>query len=246
METEKDIYNQLIGKSTQDFSQPKSIPRENILITDFKKIEGESELIQRKKEELALLTIEKQIEKLSKPDIPETNYFKEMMEQQKQHFTQLLEMNRQQNDIKLELEKLKIMQEVEIPEDDGGAFAALEMIKPFLPQILNNLGKGGGLQTSQSFSSAPLTDGKPISMNVLENNNQSDSLPSEIPQETKGGDDMTKEMDEYKKKIKSGEITEKQAYEDFLEIARTQVGEAAKLIPYKTFKDGYLKIKNGK
>jgi hypothetical protein len=177
--------------------------------------------VEDKRAELEILKIEREMERLSKPDIPETNYFKEMLEQQKQHFAQLLEMNKQQNDLRLEIEKLKMIGESESSSDMG--LEALEIIKPFLPQIAAKL--GGGSSPHPPLT-APLTQEIP-------------------PQEMKGGDKMeistTKEFEEYKLKIKSGEIDEKQAYEDFKENVPPHI---VKTLGYKGFKKEFDKIKN--
>lgn len=68
----------------------------------------DTDAISRKKEELELLRIEKEMERLKKPDVPENTYFKDMLAQQEKHFNQLLEMHKSQQALSLEIEKLKL------------------------------------------------------------------------------------------------------------------------------------------
>jgi hypothetical protein len=94
------------------------------------KYSDNQKLIDAKRAELELRKLEMEIEKLNAPNTS-MDYFKEMLQLQQQHFTQLLTMQKEQSNLLLEIEKLKLGGET----DDGMAFM-LDIIKPILPQIL--------------------------------------------------------------------------------------------------------------
>ena len=167
--------------------------------------------IEQKKAELELKKLEIEVKRLEKPDIGESGYFEKMMTMQQQHFNQNLEMIKNQMDLKLEIEKLKLL-----GDSNGGddTLAYLDMLKPLLPLIVEGIKKK--------------------------------KEQPEIPKETEGlkGGNMIKtaeELEEYKKKIKSGEITEEQAYKDFLEQVPPIV---AKKMGREGFKKEFDKVKN--
>jgi hypothetical protein len=95
-------------------------------------------IIDDKRAELELKKLEIEIEKLSSPNTS-VDYFKQMLELQANHNKSLLEMQKQQFDIKLELEKMKLLSEGGGDDDLMG-----QLIQPLIPQLLNSkLMKGG-------------------------------------------------------------------------------------------------------
>lgn len=164
---------------------PQAPPKEKEVIFKTPQI---AQNVEEAKAQLEILRIQKDIERLSKPDIPETNYFKEMMEQQKQHFNQLLEMNKSQNELKLEIEKMKIFNEA--GGDTDNTMEYLEMLKPLIPLIAQGIKK--------------------------KDEPKKEEIKKEEKKEVKKPMMNAEEMEEYKKKIKSGEITEEMAYKDFI------------------------------
>lgn len=141
----------------------------------------------RKRLELKKLEIE--ISKLEKPDTS-IDYYSKMLELQEKNFGSQMEMIRQQGDLKLEIEKLKLMGDGE----SDSMLPYIQMLAPILPEILkNSKGKKAG-------------DGLPP-LPANSNNEQEENM--EIP--TTAG-----ELEEYKKAVQRGEISLEEAYKDFL------------------------------
>ena len=98
-----------------------------------------------------------------------------------------MEMLRQQGDLRLEIEKLKLLGDGE----SDSMLPYLQMLAPILPEILKSKGKMG----AAAKAAAPA-------------NNQ-EEVDIEIP--TTAG-----ELEEYKAAIRRGEISLEEAYKDFL------------------------------
>ena len=127
---------------------------------------------------------------IAKLSAPNTSmdYFKEMLQMQQQHFNQLLTMNTQQAELKREVELLKIGDGA----DTGDDFLA--SLIPLLPDIIKN--------------------------------NKTAAAPVQPPQEQKeevnkmisGGAFSLAQVEEIKRKVKSGEITEEQFIADAIKF----------------------------
>lgn len=116
---------------SKENSLPPETPDPREKPVSFKNPDYQKEL-ERKRLELEGLRIDSEIKKLKAPDIPENTFFKDAMAQQQQHFEQLMKMNEKHNELKLEIEKLKLLKESE-PSDNNDFL--LELFK-YLPQIM--------------------------------------------------------------------------------------------------------------
>ena len=144
--------------------------------------------LDRKRTELEILKIEREMDRLTAPPEPDTkmDLWYKMLEQQQQHFNQLLEMNKQHNELKLEIERLKIG-----GESDDNTLMWLEMLKPFMPVIASKMAN-----TSAVNSVSPDT-------NTASTSNVTRDTNAETEQER------------YTRAIKDGTITEEMAWNDF-------------------------------
>lgn len=179
-----------------------------------------SKKIEDKREELELARLDKELENL-KTNAPnkEADYFRQLLEMQEKHFKQLLEINKEQMTLKLEIEQLKLGE----PEGDS-EMAELEM-------FMQMLKPKDAITGSQGSYFAPV--------DVIPQPTQDNSREeAQIEINTK------EDLEVYKEKIRKGEISEEQAYQDFL--ANPHVPKYLKKAPRKTFKVEFEKIKNEK
>ena len=142
--------------------------------------------VEQMRERLELKKLEIEIDKLEKPDTS-IDYYSKMLELQEKNFKQLLDMNTSSNELKLEIEKLKLMGDGE----SDSMLPYIQMLAPILPEIL----KSKGVKKEGAAKAAPL------------NNQQEEEM--EVP--TTAG-----ELEEYKKAVQRGEISLEEAYKDFL------------------------------
>lgn len=158
--------------------------------------------IAKKRQELELKKLEIELSKLEKPDTS-VDYYSKMLELQQNHFKQVLEMQKEQGALKLEIEKLKL-------EDVGDSDDFMPLIKsllPLLPSILanknqtpqvNTKSNKGGVKKQGAASTAP------VQTRLQEQEVKEMAAPT-----TAG------ELQEYIDAIRSGEITYEDALEDF-------------------------------
>jgi len=95
---------------------------------EFSKYAGD--IIEEKRAELELKKLEIEIQKLETPNTS-VDYFKEMLALQQNHYIQLLAMQRQQSELMLEIEKLKLT-----GGDDELSYW-MEILEPIIPMLLN-------------------------------------------------------------------------------------------------------------
>jgi hypothetical protein len=146
--------------------------------------------IEQKRAELEMLRIDNEIKRLTTSEAPDTriDYYGKMLELQEKHNTQLLQMQKGQFDLQLDLERLKLGQE---PTQDD-FMGTLEMLKPFLPLIAEKmLNKAPKEQKTLAKVEKP-----------------TEPIKSTVP---------TKEqLEAYRKAIIDGTITEQDAYNNFV------------------------------
>ena len=179
------------------------------------------------REQLEIKKLQIELDKLEKPDTS-IDYYAKMLEMQKENFKTQLEMATQQGDLKLEIEKLKL---VEV----GGSDDMMDLIKPLLPLL------------PQLIKAKTQTPEIPKSNGVTEEKKEGVSPSSKIEQVMKGGDDMdinknttAGELQEYVSAIQKGEITYSEALEDF------NASPYASLLTEEQFKEKFDKILNTK
>jgi len=179
------------------------------------------------REQLEIKKLQIELDKLEKPDTS-IDYYAKMLEMQKENFKTQLEMATQQGDLKLEIEKLKL---VEV----GGSDDMMDIIKPLLPLL------------PQLIKAKTQTPEIPKSNGVTEEKKEGVSPSSKIEQVMKGGDDMdinknttAGELQEYVSAIQKGEITYSEALEDF------NASPYASLLTEEQFKEKFDKILNTK
>ena len=179
------------------------------------------------REQLEIKKLQIELDKLEKPDTS-IDYYAKMLEMQKENFKTQLEMATQQGDLKLEIEKLKL---VEV----GGSDDMMDIIKPLLPLL------------PQLIKAKTQTPEIPKSNGVTEEKKEGVSPSSKIEQVVTGGDDMdinknttAGELQEYVSAIQKGEITYSEALEDF------NASPYASLLTEEQFKEKFDKILNTK
>ena len=183
-----------------------------------------TEELERKRTELEILKIEKEMTKLTADPEPDTkmDMWKQLLEQQQEHFKQLLEMNKQHNDLRLEIEKLKL-------GEGGGTDEAmmwLDMLKPVMPVIAEKFLNKGSTPVD-SVSSEPTLNIIPASSDNVTRQAKADSVEDK--------------EEELKAAIRNGTVTLKMAWEDF----KAQVPDYKKVMTYAQFKDRFNNIKGG-
>jgi hypothetical protein len=160
-----------------------------------------NDAIAKKREELELKKLEIELSKLEKPDTS-IDYYSKMLELQQQHFQQVLQMSQEQGNLKLEIEKLKLME----TSDSDDFMPLVKSLLPLLPSILAN--------KNQIPASKPKVNNAGTKKAAVE------SPPAASIQEAKKEEQMKTpetagELQEYIDAIKSGEITYEEALEDF-------------------------------
>lgn len=172
----------LLGGKLKESAPPITPPKEKRY-----KIPSIERTIEEKRAELELKRLDIELSKLSKPDVNEGSYFRDMLAQQEKHFNQLLEMNKTQNDLKLEIEKLKLGDSGDWTED-----LFMELL-PLLPKLIEK--KAIGTPIAQENPPAKAEQG----------GENMKKLPT------------AKEQEEFKKAVKEGKISEEEAYKAVLE-----------------------------
>ena len=146
--------------------------------------------VDKMRENLEIKKLQMELEKLEKPDTS-IDYYSKMLELQEKNFGSQIEMLKQQGNLQLEIEKLKLGN-----GDEDSMLPYLQMLAPLLPEIIKSKGKPG----VAAKAAAP-------------NNNQKEDIEEmEIPQ-TAG------DLEEYKNAVRRGEISLEEAYADFLTTA---------------------------
>lgn len=179
-----------------------------------------SDSINKKREELELLRLEADIEKIKKPDTSVDYYAKmleiqekqakQQLEMQEKHYTSMMQMQNQQMNLQLELEKLKLGS----GDDMGDDF--LKQLLPILPTLIK---KRAEQKQSEGQTTAP---------------------PAKIEKEAERVKKPTKaQLEEYKLKIRVGEIS----LEQFAKDAREHYA-IARAASDEQIKEQYDKIKN--
>jgi len=179
----------VFSRATSDFMKegvlretPPAPPKEN----KYKSTKLETS-IEEKRAALEMKKLDLELQKLEQPDT-RVDYYDKMLELQKTHFTQLLAMQSEQGNLKLEIEKLKLL-----GSDDGDAFTPmLQQLLPMLPQLL-----------AKKADTPTFPMEKPITQEEV--NQKMVKLETAADLET------------YKKAIQAGEVTEQEGWEDFLE-----------------------------
>jgi hypothetical protein len=158
--------------------------------------------IAKKRQELELKKLEIELSKLEKPDTS-VDYYSKMLELQQNHFKQVLEMQKEQGNLKLEIEKLKL----EDVSDSDDFMPLIKSLLPLLPSILANKNQTpqvktkndyGGVKKQGAASAAPVQT----------------ELPKQEVEEM-AAPTTAGELQEYIDAIRSGEITYEDALEDF-------------------------------
>jgi len=142
--------------------------------------------VDKMRENLEIKKLQMELEKLEKPDTS-IDYYSKMLELQEKNFGSQIEMLKQQGNLQLEIEKLKLGN-----GDDDNMLPYLQMLAPLLPEIVK---KSKGKPAGDGLPPLPPGSAKEEEM--------------EIPK-TAG------ELEEYKKAVQRGEISLEEAYEDFL------------------------------
>jgi len=185
--------------SKQEYMQQfGAVPKESSPRNPPQEISG-SDAISKKREELELKRLEIELDKLSKPDT-NVDYYSKMLELQQKSFEQQLLMQKQQLDLRLEIEKLKLMGDGE----SDSMLPYLQMLAPLLPSIINKNNTQSQPKSSDSQVEASSGLNSHESPNIQEEKEKMD-VPTNL-----------KELEEYKQAIKRGEISFDEAYEDFL------------------------------
>jgi len=162
----------------------------------------DEETIKKKRQELELKKLEIELSKLEKPDTS-VDYYSKMLELQQNHFKQVLEMQKEQGDLKLEIEKLKL----EDVSDSDDFMSLIKSLLPLLPSILanknqtpqvNTKSNNGGVKKQGAASAAPVQTKLPT------------KEVQKVETPTTAG-----ELQEYIDAIRSGEITYEEALDDF-------------------------------
>jgi hypothetical protein len=198
--------------------------------------------IAKKREELELKKLEIEIAKLEKPDT-NIDYFQKMLELQGTHFKQLLEMQKQHSGLMLEIEKLKF-------GEGSDEMAWLEMLEPYLPKIFGTQQQPdawGNTNNPYQYpdmtrAHIPLPAVVPIeakSGGVDEQNSYllSDELSSKTPPPIFTADEIIT-------LIKSGEMTEEEAYISFHATDLAEIYKAP-LRDKAAFHIQFEKVKHG-
>jgi len=179
------------------------------------------------RQQLEVRKLQIELEKLEKPDTS-IDYYSKMLELQEKNFQAQLEMAKQQGDLKLQIETLKL-QEV------GGSDDFMDIIKPLMPLL------------PQLLKAKTQTPQLPQKIEVTEDKKGGASPSVNTEKVITGGDEMdiTKdttagEMQEYVNAIQNGEISYNEALEDF------KASPYANLLTEEQFKEKFDKILNTK
>lgn len=199
-----------------------------------------SEILRQKREELEIKKLEAEINKISAPNT-NMDMFKEILQLQASNYDKLLALEAQRFQDRLEIERLKITSS----GDDSGLMW-LEMLKPYLPDIIASLrsqrvADDFHVSSSQTFQGASQPS-EVIPTRGTDVEVEKSASTSAQSSETADAEDAPEELEEYKAKIRKGEISEDQAWEDF----KRELPDYAKLFTRKQFHERYEKIKGGK
>lgn len=145
--------------------------------------------IEEKRAELEIKKLDLELSRLTKPDTS-IDYYSKMLELQEKNFNKVLEMSNKQNELKLEIEKLRLAQET-----GGGDFTEdlVYSLLPLLPEIIKKKAIG-----------TPITiENKPAE--AIQGGENMKKIPT------------AKEKEEFEKAVKAGKISEEEAYKAVLE-----------------------------
>jgi len=197
---------------------PRNPPKENAVL-----FAGDA--IAKKREELELKKLEIELSKLEKPDTS-IDYYSKMLELQEKSFTQQLALVQQQSDLKLEIEKLKLMGDGE----SDSMLPYLQMLAPLLPAIIANKNNVPASKSLNSDDAGKSKAAEPTSSATP--NTEKEVSEEMVAPETAG------ELEEYKEEIRKGNISFEEAYKDFLTTP------FANALTKEQFREQFDKIKN--
>jgi len=203
-------------KEKEDAEKEKVTPKEREFKSNDNRqaIEDARAEVEQKKAELEVRRLEKELERLDKPDTS-LDYYGQMLKLQQEHNQQLLAI--QENNFKTQLELAKLQYTDGAGAESDYFLEFLDSIKPYIPVIMQ------GIQKKDAITSPTPQEKTPAQLNAI------------------GGKMKTAaEVEDYKAKIRKGEITEEQAFKDFCE----ELPEMAKVITKEQFKVEYEKVKN--
>jgi hypothetical protein len=216
----------------------------------------QTDSISEMREKLEIRKLQIELDKLEKPST-NIDYFEKMLTLQNENFKAQLEMQKSQNDLKLEIEKLKL------GDGEDSMMGYIQMLAPFLPQIMANLTKPKVNNEKSKNDSNTIEINKTIkpSDNIQRDNtnntNNNETIEGEKMQEDEENlddDDFDYEnateqeqdewrgkltLEEYKEEIQCGTINFETALKDF------KTTPYAKMVSEEQFKTEFEKIKNG-
>jgi anti-sigma28 factor (negative regulator of flagellin synthesis) len=177
--------------------------------------------IEEKRAELELKKLDIEIAKLEQPSTS-IDYFQKMLELQTQFNNKLMEMQKESFDVKLELMKLQMG-----GESGDNTLQYLEIFKELMPLMK---------QQPQQINSDIVTES--ATKDIKENHKQLSERGKKQMDFTDG-----KAVEELRKKIKSGELSEDDAYKDFKESTPVKISSK---ISKEYFHEIFEKVKNEK
>jgi hypothetical protein len=175
----------------KESTPPRTPPKEKFVYSDE---------IKKKMEQLELKKLEIELQKLEKPDTS-VDYYSKMLELQKEAFNAQLIMQRQQLDLKLEIEKLKL----DTADNPDSLMKFVDMIAPYLPQIVASLKNQPQMKPEQPKNVT--------GDSIVEKPTKPEKKPSKKEQEI---------IEEYKRGIINGTIDFEKAYRDYSSTATLQ------------------------
>jgi len=189
--------------------------------------------------ELEMKKIQMEIAKLERPDTS-LDYWGKMLEITNQNHAQQMKMMEMMYSQKLELEKLKLSSD----GDGDYLITFVEMLKPYIPQIINKMNNSQpaqGYDTSQPSPTGVYTSPQPSTVVTENKNGELRNTELAVPVEPSP---TTQEMniEAYKERIRKGEVDFETAYEDF----QRELPDYALQITKEQFRTQFNRIKDGK
>lgn len=179
--------------------------------------------IEEKRAELEVKRLEAEIEKIKKPDT-HMDYWAEVLKINQEHAKAVMEMQAKQFELRLEFEKLKFAQDNGTGEDSFATY--LDMIKPYIPQIMQSLKS----QAPQQTGELPRAEASPTPGARDKLKKKGENVPTE------------KEIEDFKEQIRNGKIGQEEAYKRFCK----ETPQYAKAITREQFNIEFDKIRKSK
>lgn len=248
---DEDAISKMFGKEKEILPEPPKEKEakysENKKAIDDAETELRLERIEFEKEKLR-----REKEKLAKPDTS-IDYYSKMLEMQQAYNGQLLNMQKQNFEIQIQLAKL------ELGKDDD-TMKWIEFLEPYLPTLLQRF--GGGQQQQQTQSNEPIyvydEKGQMIPnpkiykrVDVSSGDKPEDASKEQTPLKD-GGEippSSNYEMDvkKYQQEIRDGKISLEQAWQDWQQLIKDNVlPRYLRGMTYEEFTENYNKIRAGK